>query len=78
MAGITPRQQAINAVEEELSQNNAKKRKQDTRRKILLGAYLITKMRQNPNLESQVMRDLDEYLDKKIDRELFGLSIDNR
>ena len=78
MTGITIRQQAINAVEEELSQNNAKKRKQDTRRKILLGAYLITKMRQNPNLESQVMRDLDEYLDKKIDRELFGLSIDNR
>lgn len=73
MAGITKRQQAINAVEEELSKNNALKRKQDTRRKILLGAYLITKMRQNPNLESQVMRDLDGYLDKKIDRELFGL-----
>lgn len=73
MAGITPRQQAINAIEEELSKNNALKRKQDTRRKILLGAYLITKMRQNPNLESQVMRDLDEYLDKKIDRELFDL-----
>ena len=73
MSGITKRQQGINAVEEELSKNNAKKRKQDTRRKILLGAYLITKMRQNPNLGSQVMRDLDGYLDKKIDRELFDL-----
>lgn len=76
MAGITPRQQAINAIEEELSKNNALKRKQDTRRKILLGAYLITKMRQNPNFELQVMRDLNGYLDKKIDRELFGLPID--
>ena len=67
------RQQAINAVEEELSLNNAKKRKQDTRRKILLGAYLITLMRDNPNLERQVMNDLSEYLDKEIDRKLFNL-----
>lgn len=75
MTGISVRQQGINSIEEELSKNNAKKRKQDTRRKILLGAYLITKMNQNPNLEQQVLRDLDKYLNKKIDRELFGLPL---
>lgn len=74
MTNISKREQAINSIEEELAKNNAKKRKQDTRKKILLGAYLMSLMRQNPNLSEQVMRDLDKYLDKKIDRELFGLS----
>ncbi|MGB5635820.1 MAG: mobilization protein [Waterburya sp.] len=73
MTGISKREQAINSIEEDLVKNNAKKRKQDTRKKILLGAYLMSLMRQNPNLSEQVMRDLDKYLDKKIDRELFGL-----
>ena len=73
MTNISRRQQAINSVEEELSKNNAKKRKHDTRRKIILGAYLINKMCQNPNLKRQIMRDLDRYLDRNIDRELFGL-----
>lgn len=73
MTNIYKREQAINSIEEDLAKNNAKKRKQDTRKKILLGAYLMSLMRQNPNLSEQVMRDLDKYLDKKIDRELFGL-----
>ena len=73
MTDISKREQAINSIEEDLAKNNAKKRKQDTRKKILLGAYLMSLMRQNPNLSEQVMRDLDKYLDKKIDRELFGL-----
>lgn len=76
MTSISIRQQGINSIEEELSKNNAKKRKQDTRRKILLGAYLITKMNQNPNLERSVMQDLDKYLDQKIDRQLFGLPLE--
>lgn len=73
MTSISQRQQSINSFEEELSKNNAKKRKQDTRKKILLGAYLMRLMEKNPDLESQVMNDLDKYLDKKIDRELFAL-----
>lgn len=73
MTSISQRQQSINSFEEELSKNNAKKRKQDTRKKILLGAYLMRLMEKNPDLESQVINDLDKYLDQKIDRELFGL-----
>ena len=73
MTDISKREQAINSIEEDLAKNNAKKRKQETRKKILLGAYLIQLMEQNPHLKSQVISDLDDYLDKKIDRELFGL-----
>ena len=52
---ISKRQQSINSFEEELSKNNTKKRKQETRQKILLGAYLISQMRANPNLERSVI-----------------------
>lgn len=70
---ISQRQQAINSFEEELAKNNSKKRKEDTRRKILLGAYLIEMMKNDNYLKSQIINGLDEYLEKKIDRELFNL-----
>ena len=72
MNNISKRQQAINSIEEELTKDSGKKRKQDTRRKILLGAYLIGKMRTDPNLERKVMTELEQFLDKNIDRQLFG------
>lgn len=70
---ISKRQQAINAFEEDLAKNNSKKRKQDTRRKILLGAYLLRLMESDKSLENRIMMGLDGYLKKKIDRDLFGL-----
>ena len=73
MANISRRQQAINSIESELTKDSAKKRKQDTRKKILLGAYLISQMRDNPNLERSVMEGLSNFLDKPIDRKLFNL-----
>ncbi|MEL6578660.1 MAG: hypothetical protein AAFQ14_02820 [Cyanobacteria bacterium J06621_12] len=73
MANIDRRQQGINSIEEELAKESVKKRKQDTRKKILLGAYLIGQMRDNPNLERSVMEGLDIFLDKPIDRQLFNL-----
>ena len=74
MSNIYKRQQAINSIEEELTKESCKKRKQDTRKKILLGAYLISKMRDDPNLERKVMTELEQFLDKEIDRQLFNLS----
>ena len=70
---ISKRQQAINAFEEDLAKNNSKKRKQDTRRKILLGAYLLRLMESDKSLKNRIMMGLDDYLKKKIDRDLFGL-----
>ncbi|MCF9047466.1 mobilization protein [Acinetobacter nectaris] len=47
-------------------------RKDDTRRKILLGSYLLNKMKNEANKE-KILADLDEYLTENRDRILFGL-----
>lgn len=55
-----------------------KKRKQrinsekDTRRKILLGSYLLKKMENEANKE-KILGELNEYLTEDRDRLLFGL-----
>lgn len=49
-------------------------RKDDTRRKILLGAYLLKKMEESEANRQRILADLDEYLIEPRDRALFGLS----
>ena len=47
-------------------------RKDDTRRKILLGSYLIKKMENEANKE-KILVELNEYLTEERDRQLFNL-----
>ncbi|WP_180054158.1 mobilization protein, partial [Acinetobacter sp. YH12236] len=47
-------------------------RKEDTRRKILLGSYLLKKMENEQNKE-KILAELNEYLTEDRDRKLFGL-----
>ena len=47
-------------------------RKDDTRRKILLGSYLIKKMENEANKE-KILAELNEYLTEERDRQLFNL-----
>jgi len=47
-------------------------RKDETRRKILLGSYLIKKMENEANKE-KILADLNEYLTEDRDRKLFEL-----
>ena len=47
-------------------------RKDDTRRKILLGSYLIKKMENEANKE-KILAELNEYLTEDRDRQLFNL-----
>ena len=47
-------------------------RKEDTRRKILLGSYLLKKMENDANKE-KILADLNEYLTEDRDRKLFNL-----
>ena len=47
-------------------------RKDDTRRKILLGSYLIKKMENEANKE-KILTELNEYLTEERDRKLFNL-----
>ena len=50
-------------------------RKEDTRKKILLGAYLLKKMGESEANNQRILMDLDQYLVEPQDRALFGLSL---
>ena len=77
----------IKAQEEKLKQLKAQKqavlarekakqkeqeRKDDTRRKILLGSYLLKKMENEANKE-KILAEMNEYLTEERDRKLFKL-----
>ena len=49
-------------------------RKEDTRRKILLGSYLLKKMENEANKE-KILAELSEYLTEDRDKKLFGLQL---
>jgi multidrug resistance efflux pump len=49
------------------------KRATDTRRKILLGAYLLERMSKDEASNAKVMAGLDAYLTEARDRALFDL-----
>lgn len=65
------RQQRANARATALASRRA--RKDDTRRKILVGAILLAKVEQGQFDERQLRRWLDKALVRKDDRKLFGL-----
>ena len=69
---LKARKQAIEAREK--SKQKEQERKDDTRRKILLGSYLKKKMDSNPDFNSQILDELENYLTAERDRKLFGLS----
>ncbi|HRL71861.1 MAG TPA: mobilization protein [Flavobacterium sp.] len=62
--------QAIEAREKK--KITEQKRKDDTRRKILLGSYLLKKM-ENEQDKEKILAELNEYLTEDRDRKLFNL-----
>jgi hypothetical protein len=50
-----------------------KNHKEETRRKILLGSYLMQKMKNDELFNNSILGDLDLYLTKQNDRDLFDL-----
>ena len=68
---LKARKQAIEARER--SKQKEQERKDDTRRKILLGSYLIKKMQGNEANKEKILADLNEYLTEDRDRQLFDL-----
>ena len=68
---LKAQKQAIEAREK--TKQKEQERKNDTRRKILLGSYLIKKMQNEANKE-KILAELNEYLTENRDRQLFGLS----
>ena len=67
---LKARKQAIEARER--TKQKEQQRKDDTRRKILLGSYLIKKMQNEANKE-KILAELNEYLIENRDRQLFNL-----
>ena len=67
---LKAQKQAIEAREK--TKKKEQERKDDTRRKILLGSYLIKKMQNEANKE-KILAELNEYLTENRDRQLFDL-----
>lgn len=60
------------ALAREKKKISDQQRKDDTRRKILLGSYLLKKMQNEVNRE-KILAELNEYLTEDRDRKLFNL-----
>jgi membrane protein involved in colicin uptake len=73
---LKARKQAIEAREK--SKQKEQERKDDTRRKILLGSYLIKKMNHNEANKEKILAELSEYLTENRDRQLFNLPALNK
>ena len=67
---LKAQKQAIEARER--TKQKEQERKDDTRRKILLGSYLLKKMEDEAE-KQQILSELNEYLKEKRDRDLFNL-----
>ena len=67
---LKAQKQAIEARER--TKQKEQQRKDDTRRKILRGSYLIKKMQNEANKE-KILAELNEYLTEDRDRKLFNL-----
>ncbi|ALV74964.1 hypothetical protein [Acinetobacter johnsonii] len=72
---LKAQKQAIEAREK--NKKKEQERKDDTRRKILLGSYLIKKMNANEASKEKILAELNEYLTEDRDRQLFDLPIMN-
>ena len=70
---LKAQKQAIEARQK--TKQKEQERKDDTRRKILLGSYLIKKMNANEANKEKILAELNEYLTEDRDRQLFDLLI---
>ncbi|MCF9035356.1 mobilization protein [Acinetobacter nectaris] len=69
---LKAQKQAIEAREKK--RLSEQQRKDETRKKILLGSYLLKKMSENEDENKKILADLNEYLTEIRDRKLFNLN----
>ena len=70
LQAIKARRQAL--VNREKAKQKEQERKDETRRKILLGSYLLKKMEDEAE-KQKILAGINEYLTQDRDRKLFGL-----
>ena len=64
-------------IRKEKNKLSQQERKKDTRRKILLGALMMNMIKKGELDEQKILKRLDGFLTKDIDRQLFDLSVKN-
>ncbi|WP_221945825.1 hypothetical protein [Photobacterium carnosum] len=62
----------------EKMRTKSKERKEDTRKKILIGAMVLDGMNKSETYHEKIIKNLDGYLTSKHDRILFGLNIEKK
>ena len=62
-------------IRKEKNKLDQQERKNDTRRKILLGALMMDMMKKGELDEKKIMKRLDNFLTKEPDRKLFDLTL---
>ena len=60
-------------IHAEKAKQRQQQRKDDTRRKVLLGAYVQVKMEESANYKAELLSGLATYLTRPSDRQLFDL-----
>lgn len=70
----TPRQSQLDQLEAKLkvqtAKQNAQERREDTRRKILLGSFLIAQLEHKPALRDMLMPELEPFLDQHKNKDI--------
>ncbi len=69
---LKKREQLNAQIAKERNKLSEQQRKEDIRRKILLGALMIDLMKKGELDEKKIMKKLDGFLTKDIDRKLFN------
>ena len=71
---LTAKRDQLNAqIQAIRAREQAQKRKDDTRRKVLIGSVFLKMIKDGEMKQEQLDRILDKHLDKTRDRLLFGL-----
>jgi len=73
LAGLSKRKEEIEAQMQTLTRQKRKReRKEDTRRKILAGAVVLTHAEQDKGFKSALLDLLDRFVERDQDRRLFA------
>ncbi len=74
---LKKREQLNAQIHQEKNKHSQQKRKEDTRRKILLGALMMDLMKKGELDEKKILKRLDGFLTKEMERKLFDLTLIN-
>lgn len=74
LARLEEQRARINAeIQRVRAREQQQKRKEDTRRKVLVGAWILGKVESGEWPEQKLIEAMDSYLERDNDRALFGL-----